>query len=62
MSAEEDASLSDSTTAPSLHDLPGRTEWEVLYPTMHDMMFADINKCPPNLVIFVFVLIIYCLY
>ena len=40
----------DSTTDESLHDIPGRKEWEKRYPTMKDKIFADINQCPPELV------------
>ena len=31
-------------------DPPGRDEFEKLYPTDHDKLFADINQCPPHLV------------
>ena len=31
-------------------EIPGRLEFRKLYPTDHDVLFADIKKCPSDLV------------
>lgn len=50
MSGSEDVDLSQSTACPEYGNIPGRRQWELLYPTLGDALFADISRCPPELV------------
>ena len=50
LQAKVDEWLKTSTVTEEASHIPGRHEWEKLYPTNGDVKWADIKKCNPKLV------------